>query len=114
MGILCSHYLPPELNLTNKPSETIAYSDAITAEGIMYICDNCKQTTDPKTKAHRIIVETRKRVYQHSAKWLEKRQKLMPEWKEPRTYGTEIVREMTVCPTCATSLIVHHVNSAAD
>ena len=71
------------------------------AERTMYTCQLCKQVTPPRTKAHRIVLETRSRSYQNSLV-----HKLFPETvaysgSRFNTYGHETVREIIACPTCA-------------
>ncbi|MCA0458195.1 MAG: hypothetical protein LCI00_29785 [Chloroflexi bacterium] len=60
----------------------------------MFKCQLCKQVTPAKTKAKRVVLETRPRIYKHPA---DKRTKITP----PDTYGREIVREVIACPECA-------------
>lgn len=57
----------------------------------MFICDFCKQTTEPHVTLRLVPVETRERVYHHDHAG-------MP-FDEPRI-GSEIVHEKKMCPTC--------------
>lgn len=59
----------------------------------MFQCQLCKQVTPAKTKAKRVVLATRPRVYKHL--YDKKRDKQPPD-----TYGREIVREVIACPVC--------------
>jgi len=48
----------------------------------MYNCQECGQTQQPRTVAHKKIMETRTKTYPGGTK------------------GFEIVKEITVCPEC--------------
>jgi hypothetical protein len=67
----------------------------------MYRCQHCQTIVPTHTKAHRIVVETRPRVYPAryvNMRWQHKSRKLV---FDPAGEGHEIVREITVCPDCA-------------
>ena len=69
------------------------------AERTMYTCQLCKQVTPPRTKAHRIVLETRRATYIEPPP--NQRQKGVRQ-EPPRTYyGHETVREAVACPTCS-------------
>lgn len=71
----------------------------------MYRCQICKTVVPPNTPATRLVVETREKEYPTTAD-------RGPRGKKPRLNryqqpadiggkGTEIVREIVVCPACA-------------
>ena len=69
------------------------------AERTMFKCQLCKQVTPARTKAQRIVLETRSRTYP----LLPPKPKKKGESDEPRTnpVGYETVREAIACPVCA-------------
>jgi hypothetical protein len=74
----------------------------------MYRCELCGETMPPRTRAHRIIVETRDRTcparerVNRVVKWVNGRRKVL--WTDdPGGNGEEPVREGLVCPTCFAS-----------
>ena len=68
----------------------------------MYKCEICQQTVPPRTKAFRIVVETRFKRYPY-------REEVIPAivkgkfelLDDPGGMGREIVREVLTCPDCA-------------
>lgn len=74
----------------------------------MYNCDICKKTTLPKTACIRITTETRQKTYQarqsvnRIASWKDDRADKINSTGDAGGKGTEIVKELKVCPTCAT------------
>ena len=68
----------------------------------MYKCQMCQRTIPPRTRAHRIVVETRPRQYPFRPKAnrviVDGREKFVDD---PGGEGWEIVREAIVCPECA-------------
>jgi hypothetical protein len=68
----------------------------------MYTCELCKRVVPPKTKAYRIVLETRFRRYPARADV----NRVVKEGKvhytnDPGGQGREIVHEALVCPDCA-------------
>ncbi|MBI1277629.1 MAG: hypothetical protein GC179_05840 [Anaerolineaceae bacterium] len=71
----------------------------------MFTCQLCKQVTPARTKAQRIVLETRRRTYKkppetrfYKNKWI----KIKKDWSDlPNPAGYEIVREVLACPVCA-------------
>jgi hypothetical protein len=57
----------------------------------MFRCDACHEVTKPREKAHKFVVESRPKVY--------------TDWQQSRKQGrgTEIVKEINVCPACIQS-----------
>lgn len=51
----------------------------------MFNCDFCKKTTAPREPMQRLVVQTRKRIYVHG---------------EDESIGSEIVKEVALCPRC--------------
>jgi hypothetical protein len=68
----------------------------------MYRCQLCKKVVPPRTKAHRITVETRLRRYpfQFNVGTFRRNGKLYFR-SDPGGEGREIVREVIACPDCA-------------
>jgi hypothetical protein len=65
----------------------------------MFKCQLCKQVTPAKTKAQRIVLETRPRTYIIQPP---KDKQKGPRQESPRIYyGYETVREAIACPVCA-------------
>lgn len=60
----------------------------------MFRCQKCNTTTNPGEKETKIIIETRKVSYKKPS--YDKGKKFITT-----THGTEIVREIKVCPRCA-------------
>lgn len=69
----------------------------------MYRCEICKSVVPANTPTHRLIAETRPATYPHrpqANRPVKKRdRKVNPD--DPGGRGTEIVRELIVCPRCA-------------
>ena len=67
------------------------------AERTMFKCQLCKQVTPARTKARRIVLETRKRTY-----IIQPPNQKGVRQEAPRVYyGYETVREVIACPVCA-------------
>lgn len=71
----------------------------------MFTCQLCKQVTPARTKAHRIVLETRPRTYKKPLETRlvkNKKQKIKKDWSDlPNPSGYEIIREAIACPVCA-------------
>jgi hypothetical protein len=68
----------------------------------MYRCDQCHELVLPNTPAHRVIVETRPVTYPYRREANKFTRKHKNELRDdPGGTGAEIVRERTLCPTCA-------------
>lgn len=71
----------------------------------MYRCQQCQQVVPPKTKAHRIVVETRVRAYPFRKEVnTVKTYRKVYKTNDEGGVGREIVREIIVCPDCAAKL----------
>jgi len=73
----------------------------------MYKCQVCQQVVPPKTKAQRVILEMRVRVYpfrKEVNRLVFKKGKWVPQ-DDNGGIGQEIVREIVACPGCAAT---HH------
>lgn len=57
-------------------------------------CDECGKTTAEGVGCHKVVVETRNKIY------IERSKDKNGFEKESRNYGTEIVKEQNLCPTC--------------
>ncbi|MEP6988148.1 MAG: hypothetical protein ABI970_21270 [Chloroflexota bacterium] len=62
----------------------------------MFKCQLCKQVTSARTKAQRIVLETRSRTYKNPINTYNKHGESYYE-----TTGHETVREFIACPVCA-------------
>ena len=74
----------------------------------MYKCEKCQNVVPAKTKAHRVVIETRKKRYPKR----ERANKIKEDGKvkhidDPGGMGYETVREIIVCPDCAKKLQQH-------
>jgi hypothetical protein len=73
----------------------------------MYKCQVCQQIASPNTKAQRLTLETRVRVYPFR-RAVNRLAYVKKEWIHPDDKGgtgREIVREVIACPQCAAT---HH------
>lgn len=59
-----------------------------------FTCDKCHQAQVPHTKPIRVVVETRRRSYPR--RYAKDGKKIIDEGG----HGSEIVREMNLCPLC--------------
>ena len=69
------------------------------AERTMFTCQLCKQVTPARTKAQRIVLETRPRTYKNLPKLI-RTTKTLTVVRYDST-GYETVREAIACPVCA-------------
>lgn len=72
----------------------------------MYRCEICHEVVPAKTKAQRVVVETRPRVYPFR-KEANRRVWKKSKWEKTDNEGGtgfEIVREVIACPSCAERL----------
>jgi len=70
----------------------------------MFRCEVCDSVAHPRTRCHRIIVETRAVAYppRADAHWHPLRAGGKGKWvDDPGGRGTEIVRELRACELCA-------------
>lgn len=69
----------------------------------MFRCYFCQQVTPPKTTRHSIVIETREKKYSSRRREPKRRQfRNREDTIEDRGgSGTEILREVDACPTCA-------------
>jgi hypothetical protein len=71
----------------------------------MYRCQHCQQVVPPNTKAHRVVVETRVRVYPFRKEVNRVvRDRHVEYTHDQGGLGREIVREIIICPACAAKL----------
>ena len=54
----------------------------------MYICQNCGEQSAPRQAAHRVVVETREKIYPYRSE------------SDPGGKGFETVKELLVCANC--------------
>lgn len=59
----------------------------------MFRCEKCNKISKPREKMHKVITETREKVYENKIKT-----KNGESIKE--TFGTEIVKEISLCENC--------------
>ncbi len=69
------------------------------AERTMFKCQLCKQVTSARTKAQRIVLETRPRKYFNPI--FDRRNKGAQKVPPLLTYGYETAREIIACSVCA-------------
>lgn len=55
----------------------------------MYRCQNCGEVQRPHVKQHKVIIGTRSRTYKNKVDGIDK-----------VSFGSEIVKEVVVCPAC--------------
>lgn len=68
----------------------------------MFICDRCKQASQPGEPMVRVVVETRAREYPYREEYRRGRgAEFARKWIDPGGVGTEIVREERCHATCA-------------
>ena len=73
----------------------------------MFVCSICGRAQAPRVKSHRVVVETRPRVYPFRLKAnrlprIDSRgRRRVLERDDPGGRGREIVREAVACPGCA-------------
>jgi rubredoxin len=68
----------------------------------MFICEICKSIVPPSTPATRFVVETRNTIYPpRKETHIFRRNGRLVKQDDPGGRGTEIVKEMIVCPECA-------------
>lgn len=60
-------------------------------------CDRCRSVSQPKVSPIRVVTETRPRTY--PARYNRKGEEIVPE-----TYGSEIVKEESLCGHCAANV----------
>ncbi len=70
----------------------------------MYTCQHCNRTAPPRTPATRVVVKTRRRLYPEKMPIKVRRNGKVKIMKRNAGVGTEIVREIVVCPGCAATL----------
>ncbi len=71
----------------------------------MYRCEICQKVAPARTKAARIVVETRPRSYPFRPRANRFVHERKVEYRDdPGGSGYEIVREVTACPDCAARL----------
>jgi hypothetical protein len=71
----------------------------------MFVCEVCGSVAPPRTRSHRIVVETRATVHppRSDAHWHPPRAGGKGKWvDDPGGRGTQIVRELRACESCAT------------
>ncbi|MDA0834135.1 MAG: hypothetical protein O3A29_12700 [Planctomycetota bacterium] len=77
----------------------------------MYRCEMCGVLVPPRTAVNRLVIETREKVYPYRSKanrvaYLDEKGKHKVAFiDDPGGTGLEIVKEINVCPTCATSAL---------
>jgi hypothetical protein len=76
----------------------------------MFICEICKSIVAPSTPATRLVVETRNTTYpfRKDAHIFRRDGKLVKQ-DDPGGSGTEIVKEVIVCPECARKCQEQHL-----
>jgi hypothetical protein len=74
----------------------------------MFRCQMCQCVVPPLTPAHRLILSRRSKAYPHRSRANVVFRKRKDDRKPKKEYrddpggeGQEIVREVTICPTCA-------------
>lgn len=76
----------------------------------MFRCDRCNSVVPAGTREHKIVVETRTKVYESrggmTREFPRSRRPMGRRARRQSTFdkggaGTEIVREISVCPKCA-------------
>jgi len=70
----------------------------------MYRCEVCDRVTESGTPSNRIVIETRPTEYPHREKvhWHPPTDRGQGKWvDDPGGVGTEVVREIRMCPECA-------------
>ena len=60
----------------------------------MFVCAVCANSADPRVKPVRVVVEARNVTYPER-----------PLANDPGGHGTEIVREVNVCPACVGEVV---------
>ena len=73
----------------------------------VYRCEKCQLLVSPKTRAHKLVVETRPVKYPYRSK-ANRVVRLSENGKPRETFvddrggeGREIAKELTICPACA-------------
>ena len=66
----------------------------------MFICQKCGRRTEAKERAYKVVVEQRKKIYEHKVVSHIKKQKVE---KIVATEGWEVAREIQVCSRCKDS-----------
>lgn len=74
----------------------------------MYRCQHCKKVVPPNTPSNFVAVEYRPKTYQMSIRQKKSKSKRSGGWSGDHMAsvgsGYEIVREILVCPACASQL----------
>jgi len=66
-------------------------------------CEICRKQTEPATRATRVVVETRTKVYdiQRRVKPAKPEANMPAKYVPAQSQGSEIVHEVLACKTCA-------------
>lgn len=60
----------------------------------MFRCEKCKKVTEPREKQTKIVVLKRPRTYEFISRYKNRNHTSI-------SYGTEIIKEISVCERCA-------------
>src|SRR5678815_4965045 len=83
----------------------------------MFVCEVCGSVAPPRTRSHRIIVETRVTAHppRSDAHWHPPRAGGKGKWADdPGGRGTQIVRELRACGPCAAKALAIDRGAEAD
>ena len=67
----------------------------------MYRCQQCGRKSDPHEPAFHKVLETRTKTYPYRSNCNKGKPEVLSSYDDPGGQGTEIVREILVCGSCA-------------
>ncbi|GAB4160405.1 MAG: hypothetical protein Tsb009_37710 [Planctomycetaceae bacterium] len=88
----------------------------------MFRCQSCNTVVPPRTRSQKIVVQTRQRIYEPRGVDPSERRGGRGRGRSTRKkqaydkggQGTEIVRELMVCPNCAEKMTAEAEAKAAE